>query len=371
MASILDFYTDNTDNISRIVDTTYSLLLRDQTSELATIAPVVDYLDPGLLIMKFNHSKPTIASLVGNEQELPVQRTRVTLSEDLLQEARIGKQYVFKNEDFKAMRKLEMAMRDRNLSGPMITEFKNLFFGYAGDLPTSIIEKLTLILMSVLCTGGVDYDDPLTKAKFNLSYPDIVTSGVNQLMFTAPPLVADSWDTPATAAGLLQLELHARAWNLTFGSWPQRLVMRSSLFLSLLTQTSTRQAIASTRAFTATAGDLASLYVPDSELINQLKLRTKVTEVILLDAMYSVESSAGIVSDLFFMPSNSYFFSESGNAQRAFVPTPEKDFAAGIYVNWKQLDDAPRKERIVGVGAGIPAIFDSRKLAARRVLISA
>lgn len=367
MASILDFYSENSGNISKIVDQSYNYLLADQSSDLSLIAPVVDYVDPTLLIMKFSRSKPTIASLVGNEQELPIGRARVALSEDLMQEARIGKQYVFKNEDFKAMRKLDIALRDRLGSAGLVTEFKNLFFGYAGDLPTSIVEKLTLFMIAVLCTGSVDYNDPLTKAQFNLSYPDVVTTGVNPLMFTGAPLAADAWTNSATANGLLQLELHARSWNLLFGSWPQRLVMRTNLLLTLKNQVSTRQALAASRGFGATAGDLAGLFVPDDEVINQIKLRTKVTDVVLMDAMYSVESSLGVVSDLFFMPDNTYFFNEPGIAQRAFIPTPEKDFASGIYVNFKQLDDAPRKERIVGVGAGIPAIFDGRKLAARRV----
>ena len=367
MANILDFYSGQATQITRIVDQTYRLVLANQDSILAQIAPVVDYADSMLLIMKFSRSKPTIASLIGNEQELPIGASRVVISEALLQEARIGKQHVFNNEDFIAMNRLTAALMNRLPDSGLVTDFMNIFFGYAGEMPTAIVEKLTLILMSILISATVDYNDPLTGAKFNLTYPDAITTGLNQLLFTATPLPADLWTTVATANGLAQLETHARTWNIVFGTWPQRLVMRSSLLLSLKLQTTTRQAVASSRGYAATAGDVASIYISDEDVINQIKMRTHVAEVLLLDAMYSVEDSLGNISDLFFMPDTHYFFNEDNNVQRAFVPTPEKDFAPGIYVNWRSLNDAPRRERIAGVGAGIPAVFDGRKLAARRV----
>lgn len=369
MPSILDFYTKQPQKLKKVVDTTFGGLLNDNESELAQLAPVRNYRDAELLIMRFNRTKPTVASIVGDEQELPVQRARATLTEDFLNETRIGKQYVFKNTDFKAMLKLEKALRDKDAPPELIKEFKRIFFGYAEDLPIAVVEKLTILMIQAFCKASIDFEDILTKARFTISYPDAITTGgdTTQLMFTNTPTTPLAWNTPDTATGLRNLELHALAWFRNFGSFPPSLYLRYNLFLDLKAQTSTKQAIAVRRGYGATVGDIAAMYLEDADVLEVIRQRTKCQKIVFLDDIYSEESESGVVSDKYFLPDDTYFFTEPGIAERAFVPTPEKDFEPGIYVKARELDDAPRKERIVGIGAGIPAIFDGRKIAARKV----
>ena len=89
-------------------------------------------------------------------------------------------------------------------------------------------------------------------------------------------------------------------------------------------------------------------------------------KVTYLDGSYAEENEAGVPVDKYYLPDHSYIFVEDKMAERAFVPTPEKEFEKGIYVNARELNDAPRRERIAGVGAGIPAVWEPRKLAAKR-----
>lgn len=372
MPSILDFYNRQKYAVDRIVDTTFFRLIEDNTGVLNRIMPVQSYLDTMLLLMKLNRSKPTIASLVGDEQELPNQRARVTLTEELLGEARIGKQHIFTNNDFKAMKKLEEALQRANATA-LQEELERVFFGIAADLVPSVIEKLTLLTVEVLTTGACNFTDPLTDVRMVLSYPNVVTSGGNQLMFTSNPSGSDDWGAPTTANGLGQIESHSVAWYNNFGSFPRMVALRWSLLRDLANQRSTKRAYGSVVGYVADGANadaaLDAMYLKDEQVMDLIRDRTRGAEVILLDAMYSEEQANGSATDKYFLDDKRYMFCEENNVERAFVPTPERDFAPGIYVRARQLDDAPRKERIAGVGCGIPAIVDDRKLAARRVRV--
>ncbi|MGL5076110.1 MAG: hypothetical protein ACRDBG_09770 [Waterburya sp.] len=365
MASVLDFYSGQREKITKIVDTTLEGLLGDQDNVFSTIAPVQNYADAIMLIVKFSRSRPTIASLVGDEQELPTGRARIQITEEMLSEARIGKQHVFTNNDFKAMKRLEQALQN-NLS-TQARELRNLFFGIAGDLAPSIVEKVTVLLMEVLTKGSCNFIDPITEVRFNLSYPDVLTSGINQLMFTANPAAPDAWNVPTTGNAFRDIDNHAQAYGRVFGDGvPIKMYIRKSAMLDIRAQAATRQFIASKRGYGATAADLANIWIENEEIIEEIERRLNGGKVTFLESMYSSEDAQGSISDNFFLADNTYFFAEDKIGERAFVPTPEKDFAQGIYVNAKQLDDAPRKERIAGVGSAIPAIWDARKLAARK-----
>lgn len=367
MANIIDWYSRNAYKVQKIVDMTFFRLLESDDSIFADIAPIVDYVDVMLLIMKFSKSKPTIASLVSDEQELPTGRARIQISEETLTEARFGKQYVFKNHDFKAFKRLEDAIR-RAESSELVEAFEGVFLGLAEDLAPSIVEKMTVLLMDVLTTGSCNFIDPLTGVRFQLAYPDTITSGPNQLLFTSAPVAGTEVNNP-TANSLAQLDAHAMAYYNNFGIFPPRIYMRWSNIRDIAAQTATRLALAQRNGYTIAANDTTNLnavYVSDEQVTDLVSQRLRGAEIKLMDNMYSEENEAGVITDKYFLSDNFYFFAEPGMAERSFVPTPEKDFEKGIYVAAKDIDDAPRIERLAGVGAGIPTVFDSRKLAARR-----
>ncbi|MGL5925546.1 hypothetical protein [Chroococcidiopsis sp.] len=367
MAAIIDWYSRNTHKVQKIVDLSFFRLLESDTSVFADLAPIVDYVDVMLLIMKFSKSKPTIASLVSDEQELPTGRARIQISEEALTEARFGKQYVFKNNDFKAFKRLEDAIR-RAESAELVDAFEGVFLGLAEDLAPAIVEKMTVLLMDVLTTGSCNFVDPLTGVRFQLAYPDTIATGPNQLLFTDAPVAGTQVNNPA-ANSLAQLDAHAMAYYNNFGVFPSRIYLRWTNIRDIAAQTSTRLALSQRNGYSIASTDTASLnavYVEDEQVTDLISQRLRGAEVKLLDAMYSEENEAGVVTDKYFLSDNFYFFGEPGMAERSFVPTPEKMFEKGIYVGAKDIDDAPRIERLAGVGAGIPTVFDSRKLAARR-----
>jgi hypothetical protein len=369
MPSIIDYYNRNSIKVSRIVDQTFFRLLEDNTSIFSEIAPVVNYVDTMLLIMRMSRSKPTIASLVGDEQELPNSRSRIKISEETLSEARIGKQHVFTNNDFKAFKKLQEVL-SRAGESELTSEFERVFMGIAADLAPAIIEKMTVLLMEVLTTGSCNYTDPVTKVKLTLTYDEVISSGIYQLMFTSAPLTADSAETSATANSLGLMESHATSYYQNFGTFPTRMYLRWNLLRDIANQLSTKRAVAAVRGYgVETDTAINAIYVEDQQVIDLIRSRTRGATVKLLDAQYSEESETGVVTEKYFLDDKRYLFAEPGNAERSFVPTPEKDFAPGIYVNAKDINDAPRVERIAGVGAGIPTIFDARKLACRRIKI--
>jgi hypothetical protein len=367
-SSIIDFYNRQSYKVAKIVDQTFFQLLLDDTSIFQRIAPVQNYVDTALLIMRMSRSKPTIASLVGDEQELPNSRSRVKLSEETLSEARIGKQHVFTNNDFKAFKKFQEAV-ERAAQPSLVKQFEEVFFGIAADLAPAIIEKMTVLLMEVLTTGSCNYTDPLTKVKMVLSYDEVISSGVNQLMFTAAPISQDDWGA-ITANGLATLETDAMSHYRNFGTFPPTMYMRWNLMRDLANQTSTKRAVAERRGYgLETEASINAMYIEDQEVLDLIRQRTRGSAVEFLDSMYSEEAESGVITDKYFLDDKRYFFAADGNAERSFVPTPERDFQPGIYTKAKEIDDAPRIERIAGVGAGIPTVFDARKLAARRVKI--
>jgi hypothetical protein len=371
MASVVDFLNSNPKEVTRIVDTTFFALTEDYSSVWADLCPLKDYLDAQLLILKFNRSKPTIGSIVGADTELPIHKAKATITEELLAETRIGKQFVFRNAHFKAMQKLEQMMNQRNVPAVLVQQLQEVIFGFASDLSPALVEKMYLLCVKILTTGNVSYTDPLTDIKFDINYPDAITSGVNQLLYTNVPLVADDWSTAATANGLLELELHASNWRKNFGYFPINMYLRYELLLDLKQQTTTKFAAASSRGYVPVGGDVSGVFVDIDELIELIKMRTKVKEVIIFDAQYSEENASGVVTDYYFMPANTYMFAEPGNCESATVPTPEKEFEPGVFVVAERTNTLPRVERLGGLISGIPAVYDPRKIAAKRVKIAA
>ena len=98
MVSIVNFFTRETRTIAKIVDTTF-FRLAESTAALDKLIPLKNYADRDLLMLRIK-GKPSAASVIAEDQEVPVTRSRATLSEDILGNLKLGKQYVFTARDF-------------------------------------------------------------------------------------------------------------------------------------------------------------------------------------------------------------------------------------------------------------------------------
>lgn len=361
-SSIVEFFNRRKRTVDAIVDQTFWRLM-EPTGLLDTLFPVVNYPDRMLLLMKFKHSKPTIASIVAEEQELPIGRNRVELTEEYLNNLKIGKQYLFTARDFELMEKLETSLGQSGRGAQLVPMLEEYFFGIAAHLPVSIVEKHSVLTFQVALTGSCTFTDPLTKARFNVTYPGTIPA-----LLPAALTTTARWGQSATADGLGNIETHATAWYEEFGQWPTVLVMRWKNLRELANQRSVK------RAFLSRSGnvggsdaDVDSVYLTDAAVIDLITERMRGGRVEIFDGMYSEEAANGTVTDKYFLPDDTYFFPEPGNLERAIVPCVENNMNPGLYVAARVLNDAPRQERIAGVANGLPFLKDSRKIAARKV----
>lgn len=360
--SIVEFFNRRKRTVDAIVDQTF-WRLQTPTGILDTLFPIVSYPDRLLMLMKFKHSKPTIANIVAEEQELPIGRNRVELSEEYLNNLKIGKQYLFTARDYELMDKLESYTANTGRGASLVPMLEEYFFGLAGHMPNTIVEKHTVLTMKVALTGACVFTDPLTKAKVSLTYPGTIAS-----LLPAALTTTARWSQPLTAVGLDNIETHGTAFYDEFGYFPRIMVMRWKNLRELAAQRSVK------RAYLSKAGnvggsdaDVDSVYLTDAAVVDLISERLRGGRIELLDAMYSEEAANGTVTDKYFLDDDIYFFAEPGNLERAIVPCVENNMNPGIYVAARVLDDAPRRERIAGVANGLPFLKDSRKIAARKV----
>jgi hypothetical protein len=364
MISFVDFFEGNHANAkkaAKIIDETF-YRLKETTSDLDRQMPATSYEDADILIYKMNQGRPTLASVVAAEAEIPIQRSRMELSSERTSELKVGKQIVWKENDYKMLQKLRM-LGNQN---PAVTKaIEQAFFQTGANLVPSLYEKATMLAMKIAITGACLYTDPLSGLQVELDYSDLTVSSLMPAALTG----GARWSQAATANGLRDLEQHARAFFDLYGYYRKELTMREPMLRMLANQVSVKQAyLAKNGASQIDTTATDNLYLEDMAVIDLIKQRAKVDTVTLVDVQYTEELSDGSTRDDYFLPDNYYYFSENGFIERAWVPTVEKNFQPGIYTKTKELNDAPKVERTVAVGAFVPVCFEPRKLAARKVV---
>jgi|GEM_PF-1452553 len=364
MPSITDFLNQQTRTINRIVDETFWRLTESQDG-LNGLIPTTSYLTRELFLLKQQHSKPTIANVYAEEQEIFNSRTRLTLNTELISNCKIGKQYTWKGMDFVEMDRLQnVTFNSYDGADAVRLAIENYFFGRAADLVPAIDSRALLMAINVLITGSGTFTDPLTNAQYSLTYAN--TSPALML----PALAGTArWTQPTTATALIDLENHGQAYYNRFGYFPKTLVMRYQMLRDIANQDATRTAIAQLRGFPIATGAAAPAYyyVEDAIVTDLITTRLRGASIILFDAGFSEEDALGNIVDKYYIPANTYFFLEPDLCERAYVPTVEKDFAPGVFTLAEMVSRLPRVERVAAVANVIPFITDARKIASRQV----
>ncbi|PZV19203.1 MAG: hypothetical protein DCF22_00615 [Leptolyngbya sp.] len=361
-SSIVELLSRKKRDVDKIVDITFFRML-EEVSAIASIFPITNYVDREILLLKFKHNRPTIGSIVAEDQDIPATRPRSELREELFSNLKIGKKLLFLERDFELMFKMKTYL---GMTGAVQTqvaaEIEKHFFGLTADLVPSVIEKLTVLAFQVATTGACIYTDPLTNARVALTYP-----GTLATLLPAALTGNARWSQPATATPLTNLEGHATAHYDVLGSFPQKIIMRWSNLRQVANSVEAKTAVMRRSGADSTTPDTTASYITDALATDLILERTRAKELILFDAQYSEESASGVITDKYYLDDNTYLFARDGQFERAFVPTVEKDFASGIFFVAEQTSKSPRREHAIAVGNGIPFVSDDRYIAARKV----
>lgn len=359
---IIDFFTRQKRDVDKIVDTTFWRLM-ESTAAIDNLMPIIDYINRKILVMKFGHNKPTIASIVAEEQDIPATRPKAELDENLFSNLKIGKKLLFTARHFELMNEMQLYLSSGSPNAAaMANQIEKYFFGLAADLVPTVIEKATLLTMKVATTGSCTYDDPLTGGKVRLTYPGLISAHL------PAPLTGNArWSQAATCTPLANLETHARAYYDNLGFFPPTVVMRWATMRQVADSNELRTAKMRAAGNSDEAPATTGLYIEDDEAIAFIKQRTRAQNVVLFDAMYSEELKNGDQVDRYYLDENTYFFAADGQFERAFVPTVEKDFQPGIFYLTEVVSKAPRREHAIALGNGVPFCADPRRIAARKV----
>jgi hypothetical protein len=240
--------------------------------------------------------------------------------------------------------------------------------GTAAQFPAALDAKHVILLFKLATEGSLDYTDPLTGVKAQLSMNDTVSA----LLPVAPGTL---WNQ-AAATGLAQLELLSEEYRAVHGYKPPILVAHYDDLRNLAAQTATRAQLAAMMG--TDAANNANLYIPvnydrnsyqleDGMLLDAIRARCGAVDVYVFDSKYSENDKAGALPDKMFLPKGYIMFGEPGMGERARLPFKENRWTPGIFTLTEEINKAPLSERVVGMTAGVPFIADGRKICAQRI----
>ena len=360
--SFVEFYNRSKRQIDAIVDKT-NFELNLSTDPLNKYFPVISYASTKLLMLDILR-KPTVGTVVGSG-DIPASRPITEISEREFKRLGIGKRYEFGSEDLEAMKEFELYMSQQGgVASGVIEQFKGYFWGIAADLIPALRRKQYIIMMKLALNGVVSYTDPLSKFVVTVNYDDTIPA-----LLPAALAGGNLWSAASTANGLLNLETIAEDWYDEFGMFPDALMLRRSELLDLRRQDSTKAAMASAMAQNLDASQISDIYVKEDTVVSLIKERTKVKEVIVLDARYYEENpdDPQMPTTGYYLPDNTVMFLEEGNNFVASIPSVENDWQPGVKVIAEREKEVPRQESITAWERVIPAIKDSRKISSQVV----
>jgi len=381
MAEILEYLNrqDTANSIRVLVDQTNVLLMDTEAIPILdrVIAPKF-YADTNLLLTRIKTHRPTVGTLVAKDAEIPPSRPRMTLTEDILKDSRIGKKYQWGSETLAMVRKLNM-MTGTNASAYKDVVMKH-FFGEISQLVPAIQDKARLLSTQIALTGACVFSDPISKVQFSVQYPTVASH------MPAALTGAARWNQPTTCAPLANLNAHAEivyydpnGGNDNLGQFPDYVFMSRLNLRRIADSNEGKTAFLSNFGGTAIgAQDLLGVYVKDEaikEIIGARVNPVRPATVVVIDAMVSEEKEVNGVPTIDDRPLMSvngstdyYFFAWDGYIERAFVPCEEDGTSAIFIVSGEKTNDIPFQTWSTAVANYMPIVLDPRKICARRVV---
>ena len=358
-SSILEYLNRRTNEVTAVADQTFFRLL-ESTAPIESAIPINSYASRELLVAKVSHNRMPIARILAPGEELKATKPQMTLIEAIAKNVKLGQKLVYTEPDYELMHRLQMQASIGGAAGQAATQaIEQYFFGNVANLVPSVYDASLVLGTKIAVTGNCNYTDPLTGNSIAISYSP--PSG-NMIA----PLTGNArWSQPATCTPLANLEAHAKAYYNLIGRWPDQVVMGWQTLRYLAEATDTKTSFY--RRAGGSAAAAPELYVEDDQAADLIKTRTRCNSVLLFDAQYTNEDSAGNQTNSYFLPPDYYFFTQPDFIERAFVPTVERDFEPGLF----QISDVesrlPRVEYSAIAGAFIPYVKDERFIAAANV----
>jgi len=366
---------ENLEKQEFLVDqTNYQLQNPPELSDFDRVMPATFYADPLMIIRRFTKHRPTVATLISEDAEVPISRPQFALNEETLSRAKLGKKYAWKGADMDLLQKLN----NPHTTPALRTLIENEFFGTVAGLVPAIYDKSKLLTVPVALTGSTTFTDPISGVQFALSYADALVAEHMPIPLTA----GARWNQPTTCTPLQNWQDHAEAiyYNSTnpLGMYPAYVFLNRVNFLRA--RDSNEAKIAYLRELgNSTSGtpDFSGLTIPEPYFEGMIARRVNprgTCKVVQLDAKISEEQTNGTILDKFLMAvdgnTDYYFFGWDGYIERAFTPPVESMGAGGgIYiVNGQKTDDIPHRYWTAAAANFVPIVRDPRMIAARKVV---
>jgi hypothetical protein len=142
--------------------------------------------------------------------------------------------------------------------------------------------------------------------------------------------------------------------------------MSRKLRRHLLSQESTKQAVASINNTAAATIVNAVGTVSPEMLVNVLQMRD-LPPIVTFDELYKTEDVNKNFTNARFLNTNRYIFITPGMGERAMGPTLEGDGAPGIFVKVRQVTDFPPRDVAQTVATMLPVVYQPKLLFSRQV----
>lgn len=381
--SVIQLLRDNPTTVDKTIDLTIERLsstgdtYRDGAPDpaLNMYFPLTSYQSTLLALRKFKNFAPTIASVVEEDQDIPIRRGRISLTQENIDNIKVATKYLVTEKDLKLLFELENSLlRNDQQTAQAI---KDEFCGIPATLEASCTFTGMMLSLKLATTGKCTYTDAESKAKVQLSYLDSIPSG----HIASTKTGTSKWSNLTNATGIQDIVDHLKVVYRTLRRYPNAIVMNLTEADNLRNQNSTKEMIAREKGIitdgqTVDASALANIIPPTLEEISMLISRLLLDsagmsgnariEIKVSDSIYYLSEANNDYSEHTYVPEGYYFFAWNNYIERAILPCAGNEFAGGIAINY-DTQNAPRREWIAAECNMLPLCADPRKIAGRKV----
>lgn len=347
---------------------------------LTRFIPQRRYVSPKLAIAKMAERRPTLASIVAVDGEMPLRREPVEFQIEMVGSVKLGRARLFTEEDYDLLNEARLYLA---ANMPQVyQEFEERYMQVPAKLTQAVTSLAALLLIQIFASGAATYIDPETGLGFELSY-------LNQVPATNRPAALTSTDTwtnanVTTSKPLEVIRDHLNAYYGNVLTLPPAIGMSGAVADGMLNSNDTKLKIGRmlgriSDSVAPNAGAIASLPRPSiqecrdwlsREITSSAQGSLSVPEIVVTDALYYTLDSTGRInqSGTAYHPANQYTFFTEGIVEGAYVPTATNNYAATMALITEEVSKAPKREKASIDTRFLALCTDPRMLGWRQVI---
>lgn len=361
--SLLDRYPEP---IQRLIDLTFETVSANGVKyrrglpdpALARFIPQQRYVATELAIAKMAERRPTLASIVGVDGEMPIRREPVEFQIDMVGSVKLGRARLMTEEDFDLLRKAELYLAAQQVE--IYREFEQRYMQIPAILTQAVMSLASVLLIQLFASGQCTYIDPETGLGFELSYLSQVPSANRPVGLTSTA----QWTTAnaATCTPLDNLRDHLNAYYNSVFTMPDAIGFAALTADAMLNANDTKYKIG------RMLGRISDSVVPSAQAISSLPRPTlqecrdwlsreitaaaqgtmAIPEFIVTDAVYyTIDSTKRInPNGIPYHPANQYTFFTENLVEGAYVPTATNGYASTMAIVTEEVSKAPKREKV-------------------------